>query len=72
MDKKLTKFEIARVIGTRATQISMGAEPCIDISKLTDPNPISIAKEELKQHKLPMKIIRPYSDGEKIEISLYY
>ena len=32
--KKLTRFEKARIIGARALQLSMGAIPQVDVSKL--------------------------------------
>lgn len=53
---KLTKYEIARIIGERATQISRGAPTLIDVGDMR--NPIDIAKKELDQGKLPYLVRR--------------
>lgn len=66
---QLTKYEKARVIGSRATQISDGAEPMVDVSGLMDP--VEMAKKELAEGKLPMDVIRPLPNGKKVKISLY-
>ncbi len=59
---KLSKFELARIIGSRALQIAMGAPFLI---KLTDDdlqkiqyNPIKIAQMELEKDALPITIKR--------------
>ena len=67
---RLTKYEKARIIGVRATQIAEGAEPLIDVKNLIDS--VDIATEEFNQKKIPLTVIRtiPYSN-EKIEIPLY-
>ncbi|MCS7107977.1 MAG: DNA-directed RNA polymerase subunit K [Sulfolobales archaeon] len=61
---KLTKYEKARIISARALQLSLGAPPLIDISKLPKDNVI-IAIEELKKGVLPITIIRVKPNGEK-------
>mmetsp|Transcript_23823 Transcript_23823/g.33366 ORF Transcript_23823/g.33366 Transcript_23823/m.33366 type:complete len:283 (+) Transcript_23823:85-933(+) len=53
----LTKYERARVLGTRALQISLGAPVLVDIQGETDP--LQIATRELKEKKIPI-IIRRY------------
>jgi len=53
----MTKYERARVLGTRALQISMNAPVMVDISGETDP--LKIAMKELRERKIPM-IIRRY------------
>lgn len=57
---KLTKFEKARIIGSRALQLSMGAPYTIKISeaklKEINYNPIEIAKLELEQNAIPMDV----------------
>tara|TARA_A100001011_G_scaffold400833_1_gene519567 strand:- start:4292 stop:4516 length:225 start_codon:yes stop_codon:yes gene_type:complete len=63
---KITKFEKVRLIGTRATQISLGAPPCIDIGNLTDV--IEITEKEYECGKIPLKICRELPNGKKIEI----
>ncbi len=58
-----TKFEIARLIGARALQISMGAPFLLkleekDLEKISY-NPIEIAKLEFQKEVLPLSIKRP-------------
>lgn len=60
---KHTKYEIARMIGSRALQISMGAPFLIQLSEKDlermGYNPIEIAKIELEKDVLPITIKRP-------------
>ncbi len=59
---KITKFEKARLIGIRATQISNNAPPLVEIGDEIDP--VSIALMEYEQGALHrMYIRRPYPDG---------
>ena len=53
----LTKYERARVIGTRAIQISMGAPIHVDAEGESDP--VIIAEKELSMSRCPL-IIRRY------------
>ncbi|MBI4140313.1 DNA-directed RNA polymerase subunit K [Candidatus Woesearchaeota archaeon] len=60
---RYTKYECARMIGSRALQISMGAPFMI---KLTEDdlarigyNPVEIAKLEFEQDALPMAVKKP-------------
>ena len=46
VEKKLTRFERARLLGARAIKISMGAKTLVEIKDSLDP--IDIAYEELK------------------------
>ena len=62
--KKMTKFEKARVLGTRALQISMNAPVTVELQGETDP--LQIAKKELQQKKIPM-IIRRYLPDKSYE-----
>lgn len=55
--KYMTKYERARVLGTRALQISMNAPVMVNIEGETDP--LKIAMKELRERKIPM-IIRRY------------
>lgn len=55
--KYLTKYERARILGTRALQISMNAPVMVDIGNETDA--LKIAMKELRERKIPM-IIRRY------------
>jgi len=62
MEKKYTKFEIARLIGSRALQISMGAPFLVKLSEKDLEqmgfNPIEIAKREFEEGVLPMSVRR--------------
>ena len=64
---KLTKYEIARIVGARALQLAMGAQPLIDVSNLPFDDVISIAEEELKRGVLPITVRRVYPNG-KVEL----
>ena len=58
---KLTKYERVRLIGTRAKQISLGAK--ILIKHTENLSPIEIAKLEVEQRMVPMKIKRILPDN---------
>ena len=68
---KLTKYERARIIGSRALQISMGAPFLVKLSKKElesmQYNPIEIAKRELSEDVLPITVLRHKPVGEKSE-----
>ncbi|XP_047510831.1 DNA-directed RNA polymerases I, II, and III subunit RPABC2 [Pieris napi] len=53
----MTKYERARVLGTRALQIAMCAPVMVELEGETDP--LQIAMKELKQRKIPI-VIRRY------------
>lgn len=53
----MTKYERARILGTRALQIAMCAPVMVELEGETDP--LQIAMKELKQRKIPI-IIRRY------------
>jgi DNA-directed RNA polymerase I, II, and III subunit RPABC2 len=57
----MTKYERARILGTRALQISMGAPVMVELSGETDP--LAIALRELKEKKIPITIRRRLPDG---------
>lgn len=57
----MTKYERARILGTRALQISMNAPVLVDIEGETDP--LQIAIKELNQKKIPLIIRRYLPDG---------
>ncbi|MCS7112118.1 MAG: DNA-directed RNA polymerase subunit K [Ignisphaera sp.] len=62
--KRLTKYERARIIAARAIQLSMGAAPLIDISKLKSRDPVVIAEQELLIGVLPIIIKREKPNSE--------
>ena len=64
---KYTKFEKARMIGSRALQIAMGASFLIKMSeddlKKIGYNPIEIAKLEFEKGIIPITVKRPLPKG---------
>ena len=61
--ENFTKYERARIIGSRALQISMGAPILIKMSEkdleAVKFNPIEIAKLEFKEDVIPITVKRP-------------
>ncbi|KZV74872.1 RNA polymerase Rpb6 [Peniophora sp. CONT] len=57
----LTKYERARILGTRALQISMNAPILVPLDGETDA--LQIAIKELSQRKIPLIIRRYLPDG---------
>ncbi|XP_071741009.1 DNA-directed RNA polymerases II, IV and V subunit 6A-like [Rutidosis leptorrhynchoides] len=57
----MTKYERARILGTRALMISMNAQPYVELEGETDP--LEIALKELRQGKLTFTIRRSLPDG---------
>lgn len=55
---KFTKFEIARIIGARALQLSMGA-PLLIKRRVEEYDTTEIARKELESGLLPITIKRP-------------
>jgi DNA-directed RNA polymerase I, II, and III subunit RPABC2 len=56
----MTKYEKARILGTRALQISMNAPIMVDLLGETDP--LQIALKELRERKIPLMIRRYMPD----------
>ena len=65
---RLTKFERVRLIGQRAEYLANGAPPMVDITGMT--NALDIAEKELREKKIPLKVLRVYPDGSVVEISV--
>jgi DNA-directed RNA polymerase I, II, and III subunit RPABC2 len=59
--KYMTRYECAHVLGIRARQLSMGAEPQVPTNGET--NTLVIARKELFAKKLPILIRRTLPDG---------
>ncbi len=61
---KFTKYEIARILGARALQLSMDAPPLLKMNKeeleKLDFNSLKIAEKELLEDVLPITIKRPF------------
>jgi DNA-directed RNA polymerase I, II, and III subunit RPABC2 len=58
----LTRYEIANILGNRATQIESGATPFVEV-KDNIIDPYLIAMSEFKQKKIPYIIRRPLPNG---------
>ncbi len=65
-EKILNKYEKARVIGTRALQLSNGAKPMVNTDGLKDV--FEIAEKELYSYKMPI-IINRKDGGPDIKVS---
>ncbi len=57
----LTKFERARIIGTRLQQIAYGAKPRVDTTGLSTIQ--EIVEKELEERKILFIVRRPMPDG---------
>ncbi len=61
-NKDLTKYERARIIGSRALQISMGAPFLVKLTKKQleeiEYNPVEIAKKEFEADIIPITVKR--------------
>jgi DNA-directed RNA polymerase subunit K/omega len=64
----ITKYEKARIIGVRATQISNGSKIKTDITGMTDP--LKMAEKEFNEGTIPICIIRTLPNGQKLKISI--
>ena len=53
---ELTKYELARVIGARALQLSMGAPPLIKVKDATKTF-IQVAEDELSKGSIPLVVV---------------
>ena len=69
--KKYTKYEVARILGARALQISMNAPILLNIpqGKLEemDFNPLKIAEMEFEADILPITVKRPLPNKTEME-----
>jgi DNA-directed RNA polymerase subunit K len=60
---RLTRFEIARIVGARSLQLALGAPPLIDTESFGIKDPVAIAIKELLENLLPMTVRRPIPGG---------
>ena len=58
----MTKYEKARILGTRALQLSMNAPPMVDVPQ-GETDPLRIAMLELNHGKIPILVRRYLPDG---------
>ena len=61
----LTKYECVKLIGLRAQQLESSAEPLIEIKPGQKFDSREIAKQELRERKLPFFIRRTLPNGSK-------
>lgn len=63
LEKKFTKYEIARILGARALQIAMDAPLLVKVDKTEleriKYDPLMIAEKELRAEALPITVNRP-------------
>jgi|GEM_PF-511723 len=62
---EFTRFEVARLLGARALQISLGAPILV---KTEDKVAYDVAKEEFKNKMIPITIKRETPDGSKVAV----
>ena len=59
----LGKYTAAKLIGYRARQLEKGAQSVIPRNQLTSTEPQKIARQELNQRVIPLKVIRHLPDN---------
>lgn len=62
----MTRFEYANLLVQRSTQLEQDWPAMVDMKNITDP--IEIAKKEISEGKVPLKIIRPFNYGDSEDI----
>jgi DNA-directed RNA polymerase subunit K/omega len=65
---RITKYELVRLLGKRATQLSNGSKPMTDIGNIRDP--LKIAEKEYREGVIPINIIRTFPNGEKLQLNI--
>ncbi|MDI6826491.1 MAG: DNA-directed RNA polymerase subunit K [Candidatus Aenigmarchaeota archaeon] len=66
---RVTRFEVARIIGARALQITLGAPILVKV-ETNEFDPIKIAEEEFKAIRIPMTIKRTLPSGEVVVVDI--
>lgn len=64
----INKYEITRILGERANQLSSGAPTLIDYKSLRLISAIEIAKKELEKGIIPLLVERTLPDGRVLKI----
>ena len=62
---EFTRFEVARILGARSLQISLGAPVLVKTDKTVA---FELAREEFRNKKIPITVKRQLPDGEKVAI----
>ena len=65
---KLTRFEVARLVGARSLQIALGAPILVDAGEKTAS--IDIAQAEFKAKMIPMSVKRELPTKEKVIVEI--
>jgi len=68
--RKITRYELARILAVRALQLSLGAPPLINIDEIKKKDSYHIALEEVRRKILPIVIKRRLPNGEEYIFSL--
>jgi DNA-directed RNA polymerase subunit K len=66
-DDRLTRFEVARLVGARSLQISLGAPILVKAERM---NAIETAKEEFREKMIPITVKRKFPSGEETVIEI--
>lgn len=64
---RLTRFEVARLLGARSLQISLGAPI---LTKTEDTNPIEVSKHEFREKLIPITIKRKLPNNEETVVDV--
>lgn len=67
---RLTRFEVARLLGARSLQISLGAPILLKLLKGNELDAIKIAKAEFKEKIVPITIKRKLPDGREETVDI--
>jgi DNA-directed RNA polymerase subunit K len=65
---KLTRFEVARLVGARSLQIALGAPILVDAKEKTAS--IEIAQAEFKAKMFPISVKRELPNKEKVIVDI--
>lgn len=64
--KRLSKYEMIKLIGTRADMLDDGSEPMLKLEELGTYDHVKVATRELQQGRLPLGVVRARGEG-KVE-----
>jgi len=67
---RLTRFEVARLVGARALQIALGAPILLPPEEIKEFDSIKITKQEFKNKIIPITIKRKLPNGEEMVIDV--
>jgi DNA-directed RNA polymerase subunit K len=67
-EDRLTRFEVARLVGARSLQVALGAPVLVSAENVI--TPIDIAKLEFKNKILPITIKRKLPSGEYVIVKI--